>query len=119
MKKKSISYYDLSKTQLQCLKERYVQEKVNGMSHKDLKEFVLEIISHQVNETIGKEEEIEAWSEMSAYFKDQFETIILEIQKKYSGSDISQKNEVSNQQERVELLERNNLDNEKKDMWND
>ena len=119
MKKKLISYSDLSKIQLQCLKERYVQEKVNGMSHKELKEFVLEIISHQINETIGKEEEIEAWSEMSAYFKDQFEKIILEIQKKYSDNDISQKPESNNQKERVELLERNNLDNEKKDMWND
>ena len=33
------------------------------MSQKELKEFVLDIISHQINDTIGKEEEIEAWEE--------------------------------------------------------
>ncbi len=55
MKKKSITYTDLSKKQLQHLKELYIQKKVECMSHKELKEFVLEIISHQINETIGKE----------------------------------------------------------------
>ena len=42
MKKKSISYADLSKKQLQHLKELYIQKKVECMSHKELKEFVLE-----------------------------------------------------------------------------
>ena len=50
------------------------------MSHQELKEYVLEIISHQINDTIGKEEEIEAWREMSDFFGEQFEIIILEIQ---------------------------------------
>ena len=48
MKKKSITYTDLSKKQLQHLKELYIQKKVECMSHKELKEFVLEIISHQI-----------------------------------------------------------------------
>ena len=38
------------------------------MSHQELREYVLEIISHQINETIGKEEEMEAWREMSDFF---------------------------------------------------
>ena len=84
MKKKSITYADLSKKQLQHLKEIYVQKKVECMSHKDLKEFVLEIISHQINDTIGKEEEMEAWKEMSNFYGDQFEIIVLEIQQKYA-----------------------------------
>ena len=58
MKKKSITYTDLTKKQLQALKELYIQKKVECMSHQDLKEFVLEIISHQINDTIGKEEEL-------------------------------------------------------------
>ena len=29
------------------------------MSNQELKEYVLEIISHQINDTIGKEEEME------------------------------------------------------------
>ena len=86
MKKKSLIYSDLSKKQLENLKEFYVQKKVESMSHKELKEYVLDIISHQINDTIGKEEEIEAWKEMSDFFGEQFETIILEIQTKYSES---------------------------------
>ena len=38
------------------------------MSHQELKKFVTEIISHQINDTIGKDEEIEAWNEMSDFF---------------------------------------------------
>ena len=42
------------------------------MSHQELKQYVLEIISHQINDTIGKEEEMEAWREMSDFFGEQF-----------------------------------------------
>ena len=80
MKKKSIIYSDLSKKQLETLKELYIQKKVESMSHQELKLYVLEIISHQINDTIDKEEEMEAWSEMSDFFGEQFETNILEIQ---------------------------------------
>ena len=83
MKKKSIIYSDLSKKQLETLKELYIQKKVESMSHQELKQFVLEIISHQINDTIGKEEEVEAWKEMSDFLGETFETIILEIQTKY------------------------------------
>ena len=61
MKKKSITYSDLSKKQLETLKELYIKKKVESMSHQELKQYVLEIISHQINDTIGKEEEMEAW----------------------------------------------------------
>ena len=79
MKKNSIIYSDLSKKQLDSLKELYIQKKVNSMSHQELKEYVSEIISHQINDTIGKEEEMEAWKEMSDFFGEQFEIIISEI----------------------------------------
>ena len=119
MKKKPIIYSDLSKKQLERLKELYIQKKVESMSHKELKQYVQEIISHQINDTIGKEEEMEAWREMSDFFGKQFEIIILEIQTKF----IDEKNvlevEIDSQAERIELLERNNLDQEKKDMWDD
>ena len=46
---------DLSKKQLENLKALYVQKKVESMSHQDLKQYVREIISHQINDTIGKE----------------------------------------------------------------
>ena len=119
MKKKSIIYSDLSKKQLENLKEIYIQKKVESMSHHELKQYVLEIISHQINDTIGKEEEMEAWKEISDYFGDQFEIIILAIQTKYIDDKNVIEKEIDSQKQRIELLERNNLDQEKKDMWDD
>ena len=119
MKKKSIIYSDLSKKQLENLKELYIQKKIESMSNQELKEFVLEIISHQINDTIGKEEEMEAWREMSDFFGEQFEILVLEIQKKYMDNKNILETELDSRQQRIELLERNNLDQEKKDMWDD
>ena len=119
MKKKPITYSDLSKKQLENLKELFINNKVESMSHKELKEYVLEVISHQINDTIGKEEEMEVWREMSDFFGDQFEIIILEIQTKYIDDQNSINREMDSQQQRIELLERNNFDQEKKDMWDD
>ena len=119
MKNKSISYADLSKKQLQHLKELYIQKKVECMSHKDLKEFVQEIISHQINDTIGKEEEMEAWIEMSNFYGDQFEIIVDEIQQKYANNESLQNFEENTQEHRLELLEKNSIEEKKKDMWDD
>ena len=119
MKKKTVIYSDLSKKQLENLKELYIQKKVESMSHQELKEYVLEIISHQINNTIGKEEEMEAWKEMSDFFGEQFEIIILEIQTKYIDEKDVLEKEIDPQKQRIELLERNHLDQEKKDMWDD
>ena len=119
MKQKSFTYSDLSKTQLENLKELYIQKKIESMSHKELKEYVLEIISHQINNTIGKEEEMEAWREMSDFFGEQFEIIILEIQTKYIDHKNVLETEIDSQKQRIELLERNNYDQEKTDMWDD
>ena len=119
MQKKSVIYSDLSKKQLENLKELYIQKKVESMSHQELKQYVLEIISHQINDTIGKEEEMEAWREMSDFFGEQFEIIILEIQTKYIDDKNVIEKEIDSQQQRIQLLERNNLDQEKRDMWDD
>ena len=119
MKKKSFIYSDLSKKQLENLKEFYVHKKVESMSHQELKKYVLEIVSHQVKNTIGKEEEMEAWKEMSDFFGEQFEIIIFEIQTKYSDDKKVLESEIDPHKQRLELLERNNLDQDKKDMWDD
>ena len=119
MKKKSFIYSDLSNKQLERLKEFYIQKKVESMSHRELKQYVLEIISHQINDTIGKEEEIEAWREMSDFFGEQFEIVILDIQSKYIDEKNVFEKEIDSQKQRIELLERNTLDQEKKDMWDD
>ena len=119
MKKMPICYSDLSKKQLENLKELYIKKKVESMSHQELKQYVLEIISHQINDTIGKEEEMEAWREMSDFFGEQFETVILEIQSKYIDDKNVLEKEIDPLKQRIELLERNNFDQEKKDMWDD
>ena len=119
MKKKSFIYSDLSKKQLEKLKEFYIQKKVESMSHQELRQYVLEIISHQINDTIDKEEEMEAWREISDFFGEQFEVIIQEIQNKYIDDKNVFETEINSQKQRIELLERNNLDQEKKDMWDD
>ena len=119
MSKKSFIYSDLTKKQLGILKELYIKKKVESMSHDELKQYVLEIISHQINNTIGKEEEMEAWREMSEFFGDQFEMTILEIQTKYCNDKNSMNIAIDPQKEILKLLERNSLNEEKKDMWND
>ena len=119
MKKKSFIYSDLSKKQLENLKEFYIQKKVESMSNQELKQYVLEIISHQIKDTIGKDEEMEAWREMSDFFGEEFEIVILEIQSKFINNKNVLETEIDHQKQRLELLERNNLDQEKKDMWDD
>ena len=119
MKKKSFIYSDLSKKQLENLKDFYIQKKVDSMSQQELRQYVLEIISHQINDTIGKEEEMEAWREMSDFFGEQFEIIISEIQSKYIDNQNLIDSEIDLQKQRLDLLERNHLNKEKKDMWDD
>ena len=89
------------------------------MTNEELKEFVQEIITHQIQDTIGKEEEMEAWNEMSNFLGEQFEIIIQEIQQKYAPNEDISNTEEDPQKYRLELLEKNNFDNNKKDMWDD
>ena len=119
MKKKSLTYSDLSKKQLQQLKQIYIQKKVECMSHKELKEFVLEIISHQIFDTIGKEEEMEAWKEISSFYGEELENIIFEIQQKYPNYESLNNFEEDSKEHRLELLEKNNIEKSKQDMWAD
>ena len=62
---------------------------------------------------------MEAWKEMSDFFGEQFEIVILEIRRKYNDDKNVLDIEIDNQKQRLELLEKNNLHPEKKDMWDD
>ena len=119
MKKKTFIYSDLSKKQLEKLKEFYIQKKVESMGHQELKQFVLEVISHHINDTIDKEEEMEAWREMSDFFGEQFEIVIQDIKTKFIDEKNVLETEIDSQKQRIELLEKNNLDQDKTDMWDD
>tara|TARA_A100001388_G_C28676051_1_gene454012 strand:+ start:392 stop:742 length:351 start_codon:yes stop_codon:yes gene_type:complete len=115
MERKSFIFSDLSNKQLEKLKDLYIKKKVQSMSHEELQKFVTEIIAHQINDTIGKEEEMEAWREMSDYFGEQFESVILEIQKEFKDDNL--KPESDSPMYRQALIEKNNISQEKKDMW--
>ena len=80
MAKNQITYSELSIKELELLKERYIDLKVKSMNTNDLKEFATENISLQIKNTIGKDEELEAWREMEEFFKDEFENEIRYIQ---------------------------------------
>ena len=119
MKKKSLNYKHLSKQGLEKLKETYIEQKVKSMSQMALKEFVFESISHQIKDTIGHEEEEEAWSEMEYFFKEQFEFIIKEIQDKFP-SDLSVQNNDDNNEDRKIIPQKEiSNENQKMDMWED
>ena len=80
MAKKQINYLDLSSKELEILKDTYIKCKVKSMNNNDLKNFAIENISLQIKNTIGDDEESEAWHEMEEFFKDEFENIIKDIQ---------------------------------------
>ena len=62
---------------------------------------------------------MEAWTEMSNFYGDQFESIILEIQQKYADKERLENFEEDTQERRLELLEKNSFEKAKKDMWDD
>ena len=88
MAKKKINYLDLSCKELELLKDIYIDLKVKSMSNKDLKDFVYENISLQIKNTIGNDEELEAWQEMEDFFKDEFNNTIQDIQIKMRSNNV-------------------------------
>ena len=92
MAKKQINYYDLSAKELEQLKDLYIDLKVKTMSNNDLKNFAIENISLQIKNTIGNDEELEAWQEMEEFFKDEFENIIGDLQVKMRSMDVENAN---------------------------
>jgi len=119
MKKNKFNYSDFSRKELESLKEYYITEKVNNMNESELRQFANEVISHQIKNTIGDEEEKEAWEEIKNFFKDNFEFILEGIKKKFEAknqdSKVEFKTEISN------VLEQGNDESKKEkiDMWMD
>ena len=116
MAKKQINYSDLSSKELEQLKDIYVDLKVKSMSNNDLKEFATENISLQIKNTIGNEEELEAWLEMEEFFKDEFEDTIrnLQIKMKTKNNDY-----INSNIEKFELGTEDLEEEKKLDMWED
>ena len=116
MAKKKINYSDLTSKELELLKDIYIDLKVKSMSINDLKGFAFENISLQIKNTIGNEEELEAWQEMEDFFKDEFLDTIQDIQIKLK----SKNDEINNLniEEKKHAVE-DIVEDKKLDMWED
>tara|TARA_Y100001933_G_scaffold241946_1_gene269113 strand:- start:82 stop:432 length:351 start_codon:yes stop_codon:yes gene_type:complete len=116
MAKKPLNYSDLSSKELELLKDTYIDLKVKSMNNNDLKDFAFENISLQIKNTIGNEEELEAWQEMEEFFKDAFENTIQNIQNK-----LKSKNDqyADLKTEGIEFDTEEEQEDKKFDMWED
>ena len=116
MSKKQFNYSDLSPKELELLKEIYIDLKIKSMNIDNLKEFAKENISLQIKNTIGNDEELDAWKEMEEFFKDEFEDIIRGVQIKIGSKNFAKTNLEFKQ---VKLEAVNKEDEKKLDMWED
>ena len=119
MKKNKFYYSDFSKKELESLKEYYITEKVKSMNESELRQFANEIFSHQVKNTIGDEEEKEAWEEIENFFSDNFEFILEGIKKKFEATKQDRIVESKIGTSNVRELDTDEIKNEKIDMWID
>ena len=116
MAKKKINYSDLSSQELELLKDLYIDNKVKSMNTSDLRDFAIENISLQIKNTIGNDEEVEAWNEMEEFFKDEFENMIRDVQIKLG----SKQNELKSENIKEIKIDFKEKGEEKKlDMWED
>ena len=116
MAKRKINYSDLSSKELELLKDIYIDLKVKSMNINDLKSFAFENISLQIKNTIGNDEELEAWQEMEDFFKDEFLNTIQDIQIKLR----SKNDELTNLNiEEKKLAVEVTVEDKKLDMWED
>ena len=116
MAKKQINYSDLSTKELELLKDVYIKLKVQSMNNNDLKNFAIDNISLQIKNTIGNDEEIEAWNEMEVFFKDDFENIIIGIQSKVRLKNSEQNNTIIKE---IKIDQKDRGEESKLDMWED
>ena len=119
MKKNKFYYSDLSKKELESLKEYYITEKVKSMNESELRQFANEIFSHQVKNTIGDEEEKEAWEEIESFFSDNFEFILEGIKKKFEAKKQEYIVESKTGTTNIKEPDTDEIKNEKIDMWID
>ncbi len=113
-----VSFKDLSKLELEDLKSIYIENRVNSMDEKSLRDYVKEVLQLQVTGTVGNEEEKEVWKEMKEFFKEEFLDIIKSVRAARKKDNPDVETEVNEYQKRIEVLE-NRKDNNNKnlDMW--
>ena len=120
MSKEEISYKDLANSQLDKLKEIYIDSRMKQMTDDDVRLFVRTVISDQIKSTVGNDEEREAWKEMKDHFDIQFEDKIKEvIRDKISDEKSLLTPEQIELEKRLKYLEERNKEKDEKssDMW--
>ena len=120
MEKDEITYKDLNKTQLDNLKDIFINSRLKSMSESDLKLFVKSIISDQIKGTVGNEEEREAWNEMKEHFGNNFQDMLKEviITMKNQDEDLRTPEQIE-LAKRLKFLEERNKEKDENsiDMW--
>ena len=117
--KEDISFKDLSHSQLDALKELYIESRVKSMSEIDLRKFAREVLDLSVRGTVGNEEEKEVWKEMKDHFDDQFDQKLKEVIKDNASEDLTIAPQEKELQKRIELMEQRKQEknNTVEDMW--
>ena len=116
-----LTYKDLSQSELDSLKDMYVDSRLMNMSEDELKKFVREIIEDQIKGTVGNAEEKEAWKEMKEHFAENLSVKIEEIKSKNNNKNIEIKSpEEIEFDKRLSLLKKQQeIDKISADMWED
>jgi len=117
-----LTYKDLSKTELDSLKDMYISSRVDAMTETDLRKFVKEIIIDQIKGTVGNAEEKEAWEEIKDHFSEDLSKKIIEVKKKCNKNPkVDQKSQEEFEfDRRLGLLKRQQEEKSTKDdMWVD
>ncbi|KGG13018.1 MULTISPECIES: DUF7326 family protein [Prochlorococcus] len=119
MKNEEISFKDLTKPQLDALKQIYIDIRVESMSETELRKFAKEVIDLQVSGTVGNEEEREVWKEMKEYFDDEFEGKVKEVVKVKGLEERDSSDEEIEFKKRLDALEKrkSEKDDSNEDMW--
>ena len=114
-----ITYKDLSKTELDTLKDMYISSRVEAMTESDLRKFVKEIIEDQIKGTVGNAEEREAWDEIKEHFLEDLSKKIVQVKEICNkNKKIEQKSpEEIEFDRRLTLLKKQEEDQSCKDMW--
>ena len=119
MKDKAITFKDLTKAQLDALKDLYIDSRVDSMSEVDLRKFVKEVLDLQVRGTVGNEEEREVWKEMKDHFEENFEEKIKAVIKAKGSEEVVIPPEEEEFKKRLEVLEQRKKEESETnvDMW--
>ncbi len=112
-----LNFSDLTRDELDKLKDVYVDSRLNCMSNDDMRSFVKITIEDQIKGTVGNEEERDAWKEMRDHFQTDFEEKVLSVRKEQEGNQNISPEEIEKER-RIKLVEKRKQEKDNnEDMW--